>query len=143
VRDLWTCLPAGRSRFITRQQIRPGNVPHHGKPSEPPDLCRRSFPAKAHADPQVRPRPAEALREGGWCGSGELITPRDPLSGRICLSLLLGMEYASLLLERRTVMRRVLMVCLVMAAVASVALDGGDKNRGDKGKGNVHQVVGP
>jgi hypothetical protein len=40
-------------------------------------------------------------------------------------------------------MRRALIVCLVMAAVASVALAGGDKNRGDKGKGNVHQVVGP
>ena len=41
------------SLSTTRPQIRPGNVPCHGNPSEPPD-----------ADPQVR-----------WCGRGELITP--------------------------------------------------------------------
>jgi len=40
-------------------------------------------------------------------------------------------------------MKRVVMVCFVLIAVASMALAGGDKNRGDKGKGNVHQVVGP
>ncbi len=40
-------------------------------------------------------------------------------------------------------MKKWMLVTIVMAAVASMAIAGGDKNRGDKGQGEVHQVVGP
>jgi hypothetical protein len=40
-------------------------------------------------------------------------------------------------------MKKWMLVTIVMAAAASMAIAGGDKNRGDKGQGEVHQVVGP
>ena len=40
-------------------------------------------------------------------------------------------------------MKRVVLIVAVLSLVAVAAIAGGDKNRGDKGKGNVHQVVGP
>ena len=40
-------------------------------------------------------------------------------------------------------MKRWVVVALVLTFSVGVALAGGDKNRGDKGKGSVHQVVGP
>ncbi len=40
-------------------------------------------------------------------------------------------------------MKRWMMIAMVLAFGISAALAGGDKNRGDKGKGEVHQTVGP
>lgn len=40
-------------------------------------------------------------------------------------------------------MKKAVFAVLVLIAIGSVAMAGGDKNRGDKGKGSVHQVVGP
>ncbi len=40
-------------------------------------------------------------------------------------------------------MKKIVLVALVLVTVGSVALAGGDKNRGGKGQGEVKQVVGP
>jgi hypothetical protein len=40
-------------------------------------------------------------------------------------------------------MKRIFVACLVLVLSAQCVLAGGDKNRGSKGKGKVHQVVGP
>lgn len=36
-----------------------------------------------------------------------------------------------------------LTIALILILAAASTFAGGDKNRGDKGKGSVHQVVGP
>jgi len=63
-RRAWSLYATSGSLFTARHPIRPGNVPRHGHPSELPD-----------AVPHVR-----------WCGSGELITPRDPIGIVIILN---------------------------------------------------------
>ncbi len=39
--------------------------------------------------------------------------------------------------------KRILLILVVVVLATSAAFAGGDKNRGDKGQGQVHQVVGP
>ena len=40
-------------------------------------------------------------------------------------------------------MKRLLLVALMLVLATGTVMAGGDKNRGDKGKGNTRQVVGP
>ncbi len=40
-------------------------------------------------------------------------------------------------------MKRLVLVALLLGLAVGTVMAGGDKNRGDKGKGNTYQVVGP
>ena len=40
-------------------------------------------------------------------------------------------------------MRKLVLVAVLLALATGTVMAGGDKNRGDKGKGKVHQIVGP
>ncbi len=40
-------------------------------------------------------------------------------------------------------MKKLMIIAVLLVLGAATVLAGGDKNRGDKGKGYVHQVVGP
>jgi hypothetical protein len=45
--------------------------------------------------------------------------------------------------ERSNKMKRVVLIAVVLGLVAVSAFAAGGKNRGEKGKGNTHQTVGP
>jgi hypothetical protein len=45
--------------------------------------------------------------------------------------------------QRSSKMKRIVLIVVVLSLVAVSAFAAGGKQRGDKGKGSVHQVVGP